>query len=97
MKTVMIYEPAEIDPTERIAEVFLKYASEIAGIEKKPWGAPYSTDMRNFVNDSKWPAIIFGPGDVFKAHRPNECISIGEVITAMKVILVASAEILGLK
>ena len=97
MKTVMIYEPTEIDPTERIAEVFLKYASEIAGIEKKPWGAPYSTDMRNFVNDAKWPAIIFGSGDASKAHRPNECISIGEVITAMKVILVASAEILGLK
>lgn len=97
MKTVMIYEPAEIKPSEKIAEVFLKYASEIAGIERKPWGAPYSTDMRNFVNDAKWPAIIFGPGDVSKAHRPNECININEVITAMKIILAASAEILSLK
>lgn len=97
MKTVMIYEPAEIKSTEKIAEIFLKYASEIAGIERKPWGAPYSTDMRNFVNDAGWPAIIFGPGDVSKAHKPNECVSINEVITGMRVILAASAEMLGLK
>lgn len=96
MKTVQVYEPAEINPEEYVAKVFLKYASEIAHIERKPWGAPYATDMRNFVNDAGWPAIVFCPEDTAVAHAPNEHISINAVLTAKKVVLASAAEILKL-
>lgn len=42
-------------------------------------GMPYAANMRLLVNRGKIPKVIFGPGDVRRAHAPNEFVSIAEL------------------
>jgi len=37
---------------------------------------PFACDMRHLVNQGGIPSIIFGPGDIAQAHKPDEYISI---------------------
>jgi len=57
----MLYESAEIPGDSLIANVLRKHAAQISGISKEPFGTIYSTDVRNFINDAKIPAVTFGP------------------------------------
>jgi acetylornithine deacetylase len=34
--------------------------------------------MRHLVNQGGIPAVIFGPGDIAQAHKPDECIDLAE-------------------
>jgi acetylornithine deacetylase len=49
-------------------------------------GMPYGADMRLLVNEGRTPAILFGPGDVRRAHAPDESVPIPELVAATKVL-----------
>lgn len=72
----MVYESAEIPVDSLLANVLRKYAAQISGISKEPFGTMYSTDVRNFINDAKIPSVTFGPGDFHQGHTFNESIEI---------------------
>jgi acetylornithine deacetylase len=44
--------------------------------------ATYGADMRHFVNSGQIPCIMYGPGDVRRAHRPDEFVPVDELMTA---------------
>jgi acetylornithine deacetylase/succinyl-diaminopimelate desuccinylase family protein len=81
------WEPAEIPFDSGIVRNFMASYEKVIGNKAKIVGMSYGTDMRNFVNDTKIPAVIFGPGDVSKAHSPDEFIEIDEVEQAMRILL----------
>ena len=35
-------------------------------------GMPYGADMRLLINYGQTPTVMFGPGDVRKAHQPDD-------------------------
>jgi acetylornithine deacetylase len=39
---------------------------------------PFACDMRHLVNQGGIPSIIFGPGSIAQAHRPDEFIELSE-------------------
>ncbi|MDQ3026803.1 MAG: M20/M25/M40 family metallo-hydrolase [Pseudomonadota bacterium] len=41
---------------------------------------PFACDMRHLVNQGGIPAMIFGPGTIAQAHKPDEHIPIGEYL-----------------
>lgn len=41
---------------------------------------PFACDMRHFVNQGGVPSIIFGPGTIAQAHKPDECIDLREYL-----------------
>ena len=47
----------------------------VTGTEPTIAGVRYGADMRLLVNEGKIPTVLFGPGDVREAHRPDEKIS----------------------
>lgn len=49
-------------------------------------GVSYGSDLRLFTNYAKVPTVLYGPGDVQKAHSANEYVKIDEVITTIEVI-----------
>ena len=44
---------------------------------------PFCCDMRHLVNQGGIPAIIFGPGTIAQAHKPDEHIPVGEYLAAI--------------
>ena len=46
----------------------------------------YGADMRLLVNQGGIPTVLFGPGDVRRAHRPDELVPIEDLLTVARVI-----------
>lgn len=49
-------------------------------------GVTNGTDLRLFTNQGKIPAVLYGPGDLIRAHAANEYVRIDDVLTTVKVI-----------
>ena len=45
---------------------------------------PFCCDMRHLLNQGGVPAIIFGPGTVSEAHRPDESIDVAEYLQCIE-------------
>jgi acetylornithine deacetylase len=44
---------------------------------------PFCCDMRHLVNQGGIPAIVFGPGTIAQAHKPDEHIPVAEYLAAI--------------
>ena len=95
IEQTMVYESAEIPVDALIANVLRKHAAQVSGISKEPFGTMYSTDVRNFINDAKIPAVTFGPGDVHQAHTFNESIEIQQIVDCVRILLLAIRDLSG--
>jgi succinyl-diaminopimelate desuccinylase len=94
IERTMVYESAEIPVDALLANVLRKYAAQISGVPQEPFGTVYSTDVRNFINDAKIPAVTFGPGDVRQAHTFNESIEIKQIVECIKILILTIIELL---
>jgi len=90
----MVYESAEIPVNSTIAEVVRKNVKKVTGITSEPHGIWASTDVRNFINDAKIPAITWGPGDPAKDHAIDESIEVSQVVDAAKVLVLTAIDLL---
>jgi len=45
---------------------------------------PFCCDMRHLVNQGGIPSIIFGPGTIAQAHKPDEYIDLNEYLTCIE-------------
>ena len=73
------FEPAKIDPSSPFAAQVLGAVEEVTGARTELYGTPYSSDVRNLVNDAGIEAVTFGPGDAAECHCPDERASIHQV------------------
>ncbi|HET6850399.1 MAG TPA: ArgE/DapE family deacylase [Gaiellales bacterium] len=51
-------------------------------------GVPYGADMRLLVNEGATPTVLYGPGDPFLAHAPDEHVDLEEVAKCARVLAV---------
>ncbi len=58
----------------------------VTGDEPILRGMPYGADMRLLVKQGRTPAVLYGPGDVRRAHAPDEFVPIAELETATKTL-----------
>jgi acetylornithine deacetylase len=58
----------------------------ITGDDPRIEGMTYGADMRLLVNHGGIPTVLFGPGDVRRAHRPDESVPIADLMTVAQVI-----------
>jgi acetylornithine deacetylase len=77
---------ALIDGNEPIVRAVLDCVKTVGGKEPSITAATYGADMELFVNCGKIPTVIFGPGSIVPAHKPDEFISIDEYITSIKTL-----------
>lgn len=59
---------------------------EVAGDGPSLVGVPYGADMRLFINQGGTPTVMYGPGDVRKAHAADEHVPIQQVVTCSEVL-----------
>ena len=61
-------------------------ARRVTGRRPSSIGVPYGADMRLFVNEGQTPCVMYGPGDVRRAHAADEYVPLEEVVTCARVL-----------
>ena len=51
-------------------------------------GVPYGADMRLLVNEGATPCILYGPGDPYYAHAPDERVELEDIARCARVLAV---------
>jgi acetylornithine deacetylase len=51
-------------------------------------GVPYGADMRLLINEGATPTVLYGPGDPFLAHAPDEHVEVEDVARCARVLAV---------
>ena len=73
------FDPAVTDPADPIVAAVTGAAADVTGSAPPVEGVTYGADMRLLVNVGHTPTVLFGPGDVRVAHRPDEYVPIEEL------------------
>ena len=59
---------------------------DATGEKAKVEGMTYGADMRLLVNEGQTPTVLFGPGDVRHAHRPDEYVPVADLKTVTETL-----------
>jgi len=73
------YPPSEIDPGEEIVAVTRAAASEL-GVDARAEGIDTTYDGALLTRLAGVPSPAFGPGDLGRAHAPDEWIGVDELV-----------------
>jgi acetylornithine deacetylase len=76
-----------VDGGAHAGESLLGHVLACRGLPPGPLRAPYCCDLRHLVNQGGMPGLIFGPGSIAEAHRPNESIGLREYLTSIEVLI----------
>jgi acetylornithine deacetylase len=91
------FEPASISPDHPLVEAVCQSYGEVTKSTARVAGVPYGADMRLLVNEGNTPTVLFGPGDVRKAHQPDEYVPIEELTTAARTLALVALRFCGHK
>jgi len=80
------FDPAEIPVDHKIVQETTVSFQEITGKTPQLQGMPYGADMRLLVNVGGIPTIMFGPGNVRKAHQPDEFVPLADLKTCSQTL-----------
>ena len=89
------FAPAATDPDAAIVTTTRDAFTAVTGGPPEVRGMPYGADMRLLANEGGTPTVLFGPGDVRRAHAPDEFVEIEELETATKVLAVTALRFCG--
>jgi acetylornithine deacetylase len=56
---------------------------------------PYGADMGLLVNVGGTPTVLFGPGDIRGAHRPDESVAVDDLVALARSLAVAIVRFCG--
>jgi acetylornithine deacetylase len=81
------FEPASIEVDHPIVTTL---AAAHLSATRRPAvvrGMPYGADMRLLVNEGNVPTVLYGPGDIRRAHAPDEFIEISDLEVATRALV----------
>jgi acetylornithine deacetylase len=84
------FMPASTPADARIVATTTTAIRDITGTPPRVEGMTYGADMRLLVNDGGIPTVLFGPGDVRRAHRPDEFVAVDDLMTVARVIAITA-------
>lgn len=91
------FDPAEISLDHPIVQVAESAFSDVTGKQPTVRGMTYGADMRLLVNEGDTPTIMFGPGDVRLAHRPNENVPLEDLKVCAQTLALMILRFCGVK
>lgn len=80
------FAPASIPPNHPLVGTLCEAYREVSGASAQVAGMTYGADMRLLVNEGATPAVLFGPGDVRQAHRPDEFVDMSDLVVAARTL-----------
>ncbi len=88
------FEPAEIPVRSSLVQRLIHSVERVTGTPGEVYGAPFSSDVRNLVNDAGIEAVNFGPGNVAECHCANERVEVRQLEGAARVIADLATDLL---
>jgi acetylornithine deacetylase len=89
------FDPASTDPAHPLVQTLAGAHQAVSGADTVLRGMPYGADMRLLVHVGDTPTVLYGPGDVRRAHAPNEFVPINELVTATKALILTILRFFG--
>jgi acetylornithine deacetylase len=89
------FAPAGISPDHPLVTTVSQTLAGLSGIPSRIEGMPYGADMRLLVNQGQTPTVLFGPGDVRKAHRPDEFVPLDDLTTVTRTLALTALRFCG--
>ncbi|GBC86434.1 Acetylornithine deacetylase [bacterium HR12] len=86
VELIEMADPFETPPDARLPGALARAVREATGAEPAYGGMPSWTDAHNFVERAGSEAVVYGPGHLREAHRPDEWIDVVEVLAAARVL-----------
>jgi acetylornithine deacetylase len=91
------FDPASTPAGHPIVTTVSDAVADLTGAAPTVEGVTYGADMRLLTNVAHMPTVLFGPGDVTRAHRPDECVPVHEMVTATGALVLAALRFCGVK
>ena len=91
------FEPARTDPEDPIVTTVADAILAVTDEAPRIGGMRYGADMRLLVNVAGIPTVLFGPGDVREAHRPDESIALEDLVRAARILAVTALRFCGVR
>lgn len=88
------FEPAEIPVESSLVERLVHSVENVTGTPGEVYGAPFSSDVRNLVNDAGIEAVNFGPGNVAECHCADERVEVRQLEGAARIIADLATDLL---
>lgn len=89
------FEPGRTAMDHPIVETVTGAYRCVQGRPPRVEGVPYGADMGLLVNQARTPTVLFGPGDVAWAHRPNEHIAVADLHLATQCLALTALRFCG--
>lgn len=81
------FEPAAIPADHPLVSVLADAVETASGQPPPILGMPYGADMRLLVREGRTPTVLFGPGDIRRAHAPDEFVPIADLEVATRALV----------
>lgn len=79
----------------RVVDVLDDSVASVTGQSASRSGVRFGADMRLLVNQGGIPTVLYGPGDVRHAHRPDEHVLKADLIETARVLVVTTMRFCG--
>lgn len=89
------FHPAGIAMDHPLVETVSGAFNTMTGRAPHRQGMTYGADMRLLVNEGQTPTVLFGPGDVRKAHQPDEFVPLAELKLAAQTLALTALRFCG--
>jgi acetylornithine deacetylase len=87
--------PARTSVDHPLVQTVTAAFQEVVGEAARVEGMTYGADMGLLVNVGHTPTVLFGPGDVRIAHRPDEHVSIDDLEVAVRTLALTAMRFCG--
>jgi acetylornithine deacetylase len=91
------FSAARTEPTHGLVGAVRSSAGAVMGAEPPLRGMTYGADMGTLATVGATPTVMFGPGDIRLAHRPDEHVEIEELVTVAGSLAVAAMRFCGVE
>ena len=79
-------DPSSQERNHPLVSLMAETAFEVTGVKPVVEDAPFACDMRYLKNQGNVPTVVYGPGSIHQAHRPDEYFPIKEMLPSVKAL-----------
>jgi acetylornithine deacetylase len=91
------FDSAVTDVRDPIVTTLTAAVATLRGAAPPAEGVTYGSDMRLLVNTGCIPTVLFGPGDVRVAHRPDEFVPVVDLRAAAEALVLTALRFCGVR
>jgi acetylornithine deacetylase len=89
------FEPASVSIDNPVVTTLSGAFDAATGEPPIVEGMTYASDMRHLINVADTPTLLFGPGDVRRAHGPDEYVPVEELVAAARTLALTALRFCG--